>query len=230
MSRSTIVCMKQGRRVAGFVVRTLATAVFVIVIGSVAAAEGPRVTDDPQGRVFIPLEESLDPVGNVAVEGGSYDPESSLEATAREKVLQTESASSPLVIPAAAFTADGSNPDSMFFPFGGGYFSGDSENYGCMVAPAYLPQGAEITDMYVSVYDDDSAFDISVNLRKVDNFNGGAAVSMASASTSGQFAGIQTISDYTIVEPVVLYPDYSYYVTTCVLSGSIRLYSVRLYY
>ncbi len=154
--------------------RVLASMALAAFIGSVAVAEGPRVTDDPQGRVFIPLEESLDPVGNVAEEGGSYDPGSSLEATAREKVLQIESASSPLVIPAAAFTADGSNPDSMFFPFSGGYFQGDTENYGCMVAPAYLPQGAEITDMFASVYDDDAVFNLSVTLRRVDNFAGGA--------------------------------------------------------
>jgi hypothetical protein len=130
---------------------------------------------------------------------------------------------------AAAFTADGSNPDSMFFPFGGGYFSGNADAYGCMVAAAYLPQGAEITDMFASVYDDDATSNLSVTLRRVDNFAGGT-VTMADATTSGQFAGVQVINDFTIVEPIVVYPDYSYYVTTCVLSGSIRLYSVRLYY
>lgn len=213
----------------GVVLRTLASAVLLVFTFSMAAAEAPRLTDDPQGRVFIPLEESLEPVGNVTEGGGSYDPGTSLEATAREKVLQIESASSPLVIPAAAFTADGSNPDSMFFPFGGGYFSGDSENYGCMVAPAYLPQGAEIVDLFATVYDDDATYNLLVTLRRVDNFAGGTDT-MAEAETSGEFAGVQVINDFSIVEPIVTYPDYSYYVTTCVLSGSIRLYSVRLYY
>ncbi len=64
--------------------------------------------------------------------------------------MQTERApaafggGSPLVIPAAAFVSDGFQPDSLFFPFGGGYFQGDSANYGCITAPAYLPHGATI--------------------------------------------------------------------------------------
>lgn len=133
-----------------------------------------------------------------------------------------------LVIPAAAFHADGSMPDSQFFPFGGGYFQGDSANYGCMVAEAYLANTATITDIFASVYDDDPAWTIAITLWRADNFAGGTDV-VADMVTTGDFPGIQVISDATISSPVVAFPDYSYYVTVCLLSGNTRLYSVRIY-
>ncbi len=45
----------------------------------------------------------------------------------------------------------------------------------------------------------------------------------------GPFAGLQIISDLSIDLPVVSYPSYSTYLTTCLQSANIRLYSVRLY-
>ncbi len=138
---------------------------------------------------------------------------------------------SPLVIPAAAFASDGFQPDSLFFPFGGGYFQGDSANYGCVVAPAYLPQGATVTDMFASVYDNDPARGISVALRRLDNFNGSTnTLATASTTGAGTFAGVQVVNDASIDNPLVVQPDYTYYVTTCLGSSSIRLYSVRFYY
>jgi hypothetical protein len=151
---------------------------------------------------------------------------------AREAALRQEASQqyvSPLVIPAADFTDDGADPDSLFFPFGGGYFQGDSANYGCLVAPVYLPNGATVTDIFATVYDNDATYNLSMNLRRVDNFNGGA-ITMAAMTTAGTFAGVQVVSESMITEPLVLYPDFSYYITTCLLSGNIRLYSVRLYY
>ncbi|MCO5184938.1 MAG: DUF11 domain-containing protein [Anaerolineae bacterium] len=138
---------------------------------------------------------------------------------------------SPHVIPAAAFVSDGYDPESYFFPFSGGYIEGDATNYGCVVAPVYLPNGVLITDMFVSVYDDDPGRGITVNLRRVNNFSG-VTDTMASVSTTvtGTFSGIEVLNDNSIDEPQTVYPDYSYYVTTCVLSSLIRLYSVRLYF
>jgi hypothetical protein len=133
-----------------------------------------------------------------------------------------------LVIPAAAFHADGFLPDSQFFPFGGGYFVGDSGAYGCMVAEAYLANTATITEIYASVYDNDPARTIAITLGRADNFAGGTDT-LASLSTTSDFSGVQVISDLTISNPVVVYPDYSYYLTVCLESGDIRLYSVRIY-
>jgi len=208
--------------------------VFAIVLafmftGTPQAADGGRMTDDPQGRVRIPLAENSGPTMAATEMFGTFNAEDNAQAMAMEELKQTEAVGSPLVIPAAGFSADGSNPDSHFFPFGGGYFQGGADAYGCLVAPAYLPAGVVLEDMYVSVYDDDATFNITIELRRVDNFNGGTDT-MATASSTGEFTGVQTILDATIDFPTVIYPDYSYYVTTCVLSGSIRLYSVRLYY
>ncbi len=193
-------------------------------------------TDDPLGRTRIPLVESEDqPANNLAYNQQNdrpFDPAANQAAMAREAALRQETSQqyvSPLVIPAAGFTDDGANPDSLFFPFGSGYFQGDAENYGCLVAPVYLPNGATVTDIFATVYDNDATYNLSLDFRRVDNFAGGTDT-MAAMTTAGTFAGVQVVSESTITEPLVLYPDFSYYLTTCLLSGNIRLYSVRLYY
>ena len=132
------------------------------------------------------------------------------------------------VIPAAAFAADGFAPDSGFFSFGG-YFTGNSGAYGCVEAPVYLPANVPVKAMFVSVYDNDATRTISTALRRVDNFSG-AVSTMATVSTSGASAGIQVLVDDTVNFPVVLAPDFSYFLTTCLGSTMTRLYSVRLYY
>lgn len=219
-----------SRSIGGVVVAAMVMAL-VQFGGTVLAADASGPTDDPLGRVRIPLAENTLSEGQAPSMYGTFDKEAAAEIAAMEavKLKQTEATASPLVIPAAAFTDDGAFPDSMFFPFSGGYFVGDTDAYGCMVAPAYLPDGAVLNDMFATVYDDDATFNITINLRRVDNFSGGTET-MATAVTSGSFAGVTTIVDSTIDFPNVAYPDYSYYVTTCLQSGSIRLYSVRLYF
>ncbi len=193
-------------------------------------------TDDPEGRSLIPLSEAAplpaDNLESMADPEGLFDLAVSQANVLREAGLNSNAPqqyTSPLVIPAADFAADGFAPDTMFFSFGGGYVQGDAGAYGCVMAPAYLPQGVTVTDMFVSVYDNDGTNNITVDLRRVDNFSGTQAA-MATASTTGNFAGVQTVSDASIVNPLIAYPDFSYYVTTCLFSGNTRLYSVRLYY
>lgn len=137
----------------------------------------------------------------------------------------------PLVIPAAAFVPDGMNfnPGSYLFTFSGGWVQGGAERYGCLLASASLPDGVTLSELHATLYDNDPTTDVTVTLRRVDNFSG-TATAMASVGTTGDFSGIQVPSTSAITEPVVVYPDYSYYVTTCLYSAAIRLYSVRLYY
>ncbi len=138
---------------------------------------------------------------------------------------------SPHVIPAAAFAADGFNPASVFFSFGGGYFTGNTAAYGCLQAPVYLPSGVPVRAMFVSVYDNDPGRSIAVNLRRVDNFTGTVAtMGTASTTSSGAAPGIQVLVDDTIAFPEIRHPDFSYFVTACLGSSSLRLYSVRLRY
>jgi hypothetical protein len=164
------------------------------------------------------------------VSGSATAGQVSADADENAYGIRSFSGGGAIVIPAAAFVSDGTSPDSRFFPFGGGYFQGDASNYGCMEAPIYLPDGSVIEQVFASVYDYDAGRGIYVDVRRVDNFNGSTDIlASMGTSTAGAFDGIEVISDVTIDNPIVVYPDYSYYVTTCLGSGSIRLYSVRVY-
>jgi hypothetical protein len=137
--------------------------------------------------------------------------------------------SSPLVIPAAAFSSDGYAPDSFYMWFVGGYMRGTSAHDGCVKAPAYLPNGATVTNVYATVYDNDGSYNIGINLKRVNNGTGVTAT-MASLSSTGTSSAMRNIADLSIDHPLIDYPQYSYYVTTCLLSSDIRLYSVRIYF
>jgi hypothetical protein len=106
---------------------------------------------------------------------------------------------------------------------------GTSAGYGCVKAPAYLPQGAKITDVWASVIDNDTTYNISINLNRVNNYSGLTEI-LASLNSSGASASIVTPYDYTITNPWVGDYNYSYYVTTCLLSQNTKLYSVRIWF
>jgi hypothetical protein len=134
---------------------------------------------------------------------------------------------SPLVIPAAAFTSDGTDPDGFFFNFNG-YIDGTGS--ACLKAPVYLPRGVMVYGVYASLYDNYTS-DIFVDLRRVDK-NSGQGDVMASLSTVSNSTSIQQRKDLTIDYPVIgdLYSTFAYFVTTCLHSADHRLYSVRIYY
>jgi len=212
--------MKESRTIVYFRARGVA-ALVVTVLALLIAPPASVAQEKPSNLETHWADREAYPSDTTVIEGWIAPEELAL--------LQSEQYTSPLVIPAAAFGADGGNPDSFFFPFGGGYMQGDSQEYGCLMAPAYLPDGVTVTEMWVTTYDNDPAFDLLVDLRRVDNFVGGT-IAMAGANTLGELDEVQVIADFSINQPLVVYPDYSYYVTTCVLSGSLRIYSVRLYY
>jgi hypothetical protein len=136
---------------------------------------------------------------------------------------------SPLLIPAAAFSSDGFDPASMWFSFWGGYLQGGNVNT-CVKAPVYVPQHASLTDMYVSVYDNDAAASVWVRLFRVDNYTG-TVTEIASVATGVAAAGdyIQRPWD-SLGNLKVQYPQFSYYLGACLESSTTRLYSVRIYY
>jgi len=138
--------------------------------------------------------------------------------------------SSPLVIPAADFSSDGYAPEGYMFWFSAGALYGENVSGTCLMAPAYLPNGATVTDMFITAYDNDATNNTYVNLWRVDNYAGTSAQVMASVATAGVSTYIQTPGTYTITYPDVVYPTYSYFVTTCLSYSELRLYSVRIYY
>jgi hypothetical protein len=144
------------------------------------------------------------------------------------------SGGSPLVIPAAAFSSDGFDPDNYRFWFSTGAVEGrDSPPTGnppCLKAPVYLPNWAEVYQFWASIYDNDISYNVPVLLRRVSNYDGLASVTMASVSSSGSSTTIQSVGDYTIDSPIIYYPDYSYYATVCLNGSDTKLYSARIWY
>jgi hypothetical protein len=137
---------------------------------------------------------------------------------------------SPLMVPAADFRSDGFDPASIWFSFWGGYMRGGNLNT-CMMAPAYLPNGATVYDIYASVVDNDAYANVWIDLFRVDNYDGTVVV-MAQMWTDDAYAApdIVSLEDYPIDYPLVEYPTYSYYLGACMSSSSIELFSVRLWY
>jgi len=111
-----------------------------------------------------------------------------LAAQAREAELESAKGfggTSPLVIPAAAFTTNGNHDDTYFFhPFNGA-MRGKSSTDGCVQAPVYLPQRAQIFQIYASILDEDSGADVWVSLMRSDNLAYHDADEMASTHTNG---------------------------------------------
>ncbi len=138
--------------------------------------------------------------------------------------------SSPLVIPAAAFSTKGNNAESHNFVWFAGFVKGTALSGGCIQAPVYLPRWARVSEMWTSFIDADGSNDAIVTLTRRSNSTLGDVDDMASASTSGSATTVRTFHDITISDPLVMLPDYSYYVTTCLASENLKLYSVRLYF
>jgi len=134
-----------------------------------------------------------------------------------------------LMIPAAAFSVSGFDPDGHEFWGGSGYYRGTDTTTGCIKAAVYLPQYAKVTSVSATVYDNADPHDIQIHLNRVDK-DTGTKLTMAELETTAQSTSLLFPSDTSIVAPVVLFPQYIYYVGTCLNSGSLRLYGVRIDY
>jgi hypothetical protein len=137
---------------------------------------------------------------------------------------------SPLIIPAAAFNNTGLNPTSSTFNTNG--FIGGGGSFTCFVAPAYLPDGAEVTRL-TAVLVDMSSTNMTVSLIRTDNTGYRLTSGMASVTTNGDTypnALANTYSTTSIGNATVQYPDYSYYVSACVPSWEFQLHQVELRY
>lgn len=138
--------------------------------------------------------------------------------------------STPLTIPAAAFATKGNNAESNNFVWWAGFIKGTAISGGCIQAPVYLPPFARVYQVWVSILDNDGSNNASVWLTRSSNLTADLSMDMATISTSGSSPDIQSLSDQTINEPIVIYPQYSYFVSTCLASENLKLYSVRIWY
>lgn len=225
----------------------LATILFMLIpiVGS-AQERSPNPDANQDGYAQSPQEPQV-PASDLPLSRGPYiaandQPHSNLEEFQShqlesqfpaESVAVSEptnmSVTNPLVIPAADFRSDGTKPDSIFFTFLGGYMEGNSQNYGCVMAPAYLPNGAEVYEVWASARDNSASYNLYINLFRIDNSSGTVNL-MASLETTGESANIQFPADLTVDYSSVSYPSYSYYVTTCLSDSSQELYSVRIWF
>lgn len=184
-------------------------------------------TDDPLGRVFIPLDSSNKETSGLNNRPIYQDPDQNqleVDNSLSAGFLQT----APLMIPAADFRSDGVDPDSYYFYISGGYLQGGNTNT-CLMAPAYLPNHANVSQIYATVVDNDANYRIWLRLLRVGNFDG-IVTEMGSMGTTNEYSSqeLYQLSDSTITSAEVVFPDYSYYVCTCLESANVKLYSVYI--
>jgi hypothetical protein len=191
--------------------------------GSIARSSELR-SDDPQGRNLIPAAQI--PAGGNNSGGGQA---SSTEAGGIEGVGNLERVGRALVIPSADFRSDGYVPQGPFFSFYGGYWVGYSSST-CLMAPLYPPNGTEIYQLWSTIYDNDPTYQIWMSLFRVDNY-GGIVDIMASIASGEPYAhdGWTQIYDTSVDFPIVVLPQYSYYLGMCNESTSTLLLSTRVW-
>lgn len=182
----------------------------LVMVFLAASLGGGQLVMDPIAQLFIPVR-SPRPASPAAVQTAF-------------------SGATPLVIPAADFSGDGFSQNSHYFDFAQGYVRGGQVlDSGCLKAPVYLPEQAQVVEMVAAVVDDDAFRGLFVTLYRVNNFTGGVDIlANVSTGTSDQSAEIRQLRDFTINQPRIQHPDFSYYLYTCMVSPAIRLYSVRI--
>lgn len=164
----------------------------------------------------------------LAYNGDQLPPGANHTLAPQPRAPQAFGGSSPLVLPAAAFTDNGDDPDGFRFSITGGYVDG----YGsaCLKAPVYLPKGITVYAVDAALYDNGPG-QIYLELRRVDRFTGATNV-MANLYTDSDSTSIQHPSDLSIQYREIgdLYSTYAYYLTTCLNNADNRLYAVRIHY
>ncbi len=156
--------------------------------------------------------------------------ETPAEVSAEPKGVRNFGGSSPLLIPAAAFATTGFTPDSYVFNTHG--YIGGTSSFGCLRAPAYLPDGARVSQLAASMADMNSADDMSVSLVRTNNATLSLATEMARVTSSDSTIDPTTrwYVDMSISGPEVSYPQYSYYVYVCVPDFLFQLHQVQIDY
>ncbi len=134
-----------------------------------------------------------------------------------------------LVIPAASFRNDGNDPAAPYFWFNGGYWYGNDSYSTCFMAPVYVPDGVNIYQVWATVFDNDGVNDLWISLYRQDNYTG-IVSQMASMASAGESTSLASAYDISVNNGKVSYPQYSYYLGTCLSDSNHRLYNVRVWY
>ena len=180
------------------------------------------------GMVAAIIVAGLGIVPVLAYNGDQLPPGENHALAPQPHAPQAFDGSSPLVVPAAAFTSDGGDPDGFGFSITGGYIDGSGT--ACLKAPVYLPKGVTVYAVDAALYDNGPG-QILLELRRVDRFTG-ATNTMANLFTDSDSTSIQHPSDLSIQYPEIgdLYSTHAYYLSTCLNDANHRLYAVRIHY
>ncbi len=133
-----------------------------------------------------------------------------------------------LVLPPAAFTSDGNDPDGFFYSFSGGYLKGRGAIGACLLAPVNLPVGVEITGLEVRLNDNNASSHAWFDLYRINLETGSAQVIASVSSPTGTTGGVVPLVDSTVTYPVVS-DMYAYQLCTCIWPD-IYAYGARIGY
>lgn len=134
-----------------------------------------------------------------------------------------------LVVPAADFRLDRGSGNEPLFLFHGGFWGGSTTGSTCFMAPVYVPHGSEIYQVFATVYNNHPTSNLTISLRRLDNYSV-VHTNLADMSSTNPSASIHGIHNVNVTNGEVSYPQYSYYLTTCLSSNLHRLYNVRVWY
>ncbi len=137
-------------------------------------------------------------------------------------------------IPGAGFNSAGHHDaDVYFFSFGHGRIEGDADalHFGCIMAPATLPDGYVLYQFYASLYDNDPADYVWMDFWRLQNYTG-VTEKIGRIVTTSDGSGVQSIGEKDI--PAAFQEidalNYSYYAVTCLGNDSQGVYSARFWY
>lgn len=145
---------------------------------------------------------------------------------------------SPLVVPAAAFRSDGTNPEQLRYAANLGFLQGQDVEGAFAVAPIYIPDGATISAIQASVFDGfdgpgscDGASNknVAVWVERVNNTTGEES-QMVFFNTTGINPNIQHLLDTSINFPTVEYPEYAYFAVVKVCSSAHTFIALQIFY
>ena len=101
----------------------------------------------------------------------------------------------------------------------------------CHMVPVLLPDGATVTGFSVYIQDN-SSFDLSINLYRNSLTSASEFEEMATVVTNGSSTDVQVVTDTTVSYAGIDNATYHYYATTCTPNdGDIFvIYGLRIYY
>ncbi|TFH64335.1 MAG: hypothetical protein E4G91_06130 [Candidatus Zixiibacteriota bacterium] len=145
------------------------------------------------------------------------------------KDLNIESTTRRLAVPSAAFV-----PSSNTYSYARsvGYLRNTTTGSQIYFAPVFLPNGATVTDVKATFYDNDGSYNGSIQLIKIYMASGGEILMAYEATTSTP--GFSTIVESSIFSETVSNDGYNYYLIASLQYGSsslnMRFYGAEIVY